>query len=83
MAIEISKIVIKVNKTKLELSLEDARALFGELNQVFGPSYNPYPLYLQYPQYPFPGYTIASDTTVISDDDNVTPTIPFIGHVSS
>jgi len=37
--IKISKIEIKINKTTLELSLDDARALFNELNQVFGPTH--------------------------------------------
>lgn len=38
--IKLKYLVFKLDKKEWKLSLEEARALFNELNSVFGPKYN-------------------------------------------
>lgn len=48
MKIAIKGIVLTVGKKTLSLSVEEARGLFNELNNIFGPKYTPnytYPFY--------------------------------------
>lgn len=61
MKVEISNLVIKVNKKKLSLNLNEAKALFDKLNDIFGPKYN----YT-------PSWMYSNGTNTITSSDNVT-----------
>ena len=65
----IEKITVKINKKKIELSLEEAKKLYEDLNGMFGsektyiPYYPPYqPYYPVQPQSPWYIYTDNTHT---------------------
>jgi len=50
MKVEISGFKVKLGKKSFTLSLDEAKALFTELNKTFGPVYN-YPTFSTYTPY--------------------------------
>lgn len=63
MKVEISTLTVKVNKKKVTLTLEEAKALFDSLNGIFGPKY----IY-NYPYYSGTLVTSGNSTTSVTLD---------------
>lgn len=64
MNVEISTLKIKVNKKTVTLTLAESKALFDQLNVIFGPKYNYYP----YNTWPY--YYGSLNGTLVSNNTN-------------
>ncbi len=60
----ITKIAIKLKNKEVSLTVEEAKKLYADLNELFGkPAYYPYPVYVEkwVPQYPPTYWWTTSD----------------------